>query len=165
MEFFIIGNLKRSRKEIESAIKKMGGKIAPRVHYKLAAIISNQEELQKMNNQMKEAKAYDIQVVSEDCLTEIVNDPILYIITENLSKWGGDVSRKWMILTFYMIFIYLTFKFQPIARMERNGGAKVRAPAYYTKSVPKVITLKWNGNFKLNLIDFFSLVDNKIHYF
>lgn len=93
MEFVIIGNLKRSRNEIESIIKKMGGKIVPRVHYKLAAIISNQEEVQKMGSQMEEAKAFDIQVVSEEFLTEIANnDPVLHIITENISNWGGDVS-------------------------------------------------------------------------
>lgn len=95
MEFAIIGNLKRPNKEIESTIKKMGGKIAPRVHYKLAAVISNQEELKKMDSQMEEAKAYDIQVVSADFLTDIVDsDPILYIITEKLSSWGGDVSSR-----------------------------------------------------------------------
>lgn len=94
MEFVIIGDLSRSKKDIENTIKKLGGKVAPRVHYKLAAVISNQDEIQRMSNQMTEAKAFDIQVVSEDFLTDIQQnkDPILHIITEKLCSWGGDVN-------------------------------------------------------------------------
>lgn len=96
MEFVILGNnLTRSRNEIERMVKKLGGKIAPSIHYKLAAVISNEEELQKMSEQILTAKLYGIQIVSEAFLTEVAElniDPILYIISQSICDWGGDVS-------------------------------------------------------------------------
>ncbi|KAJ6649063.1 Poly [ADP-ribose] polymerase [Pseudolycoriella hygida] len=120
MEFAIIGNLARSKDEIERTIKRMGGKVAPRVHYKLAAVISNRGEVEKMSEQMMEAKAFNIQVVTEEFLVEIAtNDPLQYIVTRNISNWGNE----------------------PKTRIERIEA--MRAPTYYTKSVPKKITFKW----------------------
>lgn len=93
MEFVIIGSLIMTKKEIERTIKKMGGKFGHRIHDKLAAIISTQEEVQKMDQLMKQAKECNIQVVSENFLKEIIDtDPILYIISRSICDWGGDVS-------------------------------------------------------------------------
>lgn len=81
----------RSIEEIERIIKKMGGRIAPRVHYRLAAIISNSDEVLKMSDQMAEAKAYKIQVVSENFLTDILNGhPMRFISLRSLCDWAED---------------------------------------------------------------------------
>lgn len=93
MEFVVIGNLEKPTEEIIKTISKMGGKVVSKIHRKLAAVISNKEEIQRMGSKMVEAKKYDIQVVSVDFLTELhPTDPILYVISESLSNWGGDVS-------------------------------------------------------------------------
>lgn len=99
MEFAIVGNLQKSRKEIERTIKRLGGKLVDRVNYKLTAVISNAKEVQKMESQMQEAKAYEIQVVSEDFLIEVTRniDPILYILSKSLCDWGGDVCFQFCI--------------------------------------------------------------------
>lgn len=97
MEFAIHGNnLTRPQSEIERMVKKMGGKIAPNVHYKLAAVISNEDEMRKMSDQILTAKLYGIQIVSEAFLTEVAElntDPILYIISKSICDWGGDVCN------------------------------------------------------------------------
>lgn len=93
MEFALIRRLGKSHSEVEKTIKKLGGRVVSVIHNKLAAVISNQEEVSKMQSQMKEAKKSNIQVVSMDFLESVkTNDPILYIINESLSEWGGDVS-------------------------------------------------------------------------
>lgn len=93
MEFAIIGNVQKPREEIKWTIKKLGGKLVDRVHFKLAAVISTAKEVQEMKSQMQEAKAYEIQVVSVDFLTAVTNsiDPISYILSESLCDWGRSV--------------------------------------------------------------------------
>lgn len=92
MEFTLIGKLKMSKKDIESVIKKMGGRVVNEIHDKLAAVISNQEEIEKMGSKMIEAKACNIQVISEDFLSQLKTiDPFVYIINRSLSDWGGNV--------------------------------------------------------------------------
>lgn len=96
MEFALIGNLSKKSHEIEKIIKKMGGKVVSVIHNKLAAVISNYDEVNKMRSHMKEAKKCNIQVVSEDFLEECKTiDPILYIISQSLSEWGGDVRNNY----------------------------------------------------------------------
>lgn len=80
--------------EIERMVKKMGGKIVPNIHHKVAAVISNENELRKMSEPICMAKLYDIQVLSEKFFTDICEsnlDPIWYIVANNLAEWGGNV--------------------------------------------------------------------------
>lgn len=63
------------------------------IHNKLAAVISNEEEIQKMSAKMALAKAHNIQVTSEDFLSSIESrDPYLCIFSHCISEWGGNVS-------------------------------------------------------------------------
>lgn len=99
MKFAIVGNLSKPHKEIERTIVKMGGQVRRLISKNLAAIISNREEVEKRKNdmayQMKEAKKYNIHIVSEDILTAVETiDPILYIQNYKICAWGGDVSVK-----------------------------------------------------------------------
>lgn len=97
MEFVILGNnLTRPRNEIERMVKKLGGKVVPTIHYKLAAVISNEDEMHRMSEQILTAQLYGIQIVREAFLTEVAElniDPILYILFQSICDWGGDVSE------------------------------------------------------------------------
>lgn len=100
MEFVIVGDLTRPRNEIERTVKKMGGKIAPNIHIRLTAVISNENEVRKMSEQICNAKLHNIQVVPEAFLTDVAEsniDPILYIISHNICEWGGDVRKPFAI--------------------------------------------------------------------
>lgn len=80
--------------EIERMVKKMGGKIVPNVHHKVAAVIANEDELRKMSAPICTAKLHDIQVVSEQFLTDIwesIGDAIWHIVSNNLAEWGAHV--------------------------------------------------------------------------
>ena len=105
MEFAIVGNnLIRPKNETERMIKKLGGKVVPNIHYKLAAVISTEDEVRKMSEQILTAKLYDIQIVSEAFLTDIAEsnmDPILYIISQSICDWGGDVCI--LLLLFFLV--------------------------------------------------------------
>lgn len=93
MEFAVIGRLKMPKQEIESAIKKLGGKVVMGIHDKLAAVISNEEEISKMGAKMTLAKKHSIQVVSVLFLSSIEStDPYMCISRHCLSDWGGSVS-------------------------------------------------------------------------
>lgn len=101
MEFTLIGKLTKSSQTIERMIKKMGGKVVSIIHDKLAAVISTPDEVKKKRLPMKVAKKCNIQVISEDFLEAIeTTDPILYIISESLAQWGGDVSDLLQIFEF-----------------------------------------------------------------
>lgn len=81
------------RKEIERIVNRLGGKIVNKIHGKLAAVISNQETLEKNSKIIQIAKSYNIQVVSENFLAEAQHsDPLWYIKNYSLSEWGSDVS-------------------------------------------------------------------------
>lgn len=93
MEFMAIESWAK-RKEIEKIVEKLGGKVVQKIHSKLAAIISNQETLDKNSKIIQIAKGYNIQVVSENFLVEAQHsDPLWYIKNYSLSDWGSDVSN------------------------------------------------------------------------
>lgn len=100
MEFVIIGSLQKPSDEIKCTIQKLGGKLVDRVHSNVAAVISTADEVERMESQMQEAKAFDIQVVSVDFLTAVTSniDPVSYIVSESLCDWGGSVSYRHQIL-------------------------------------------------------------------
>lgn len=92
MEFAIVGQLVKSSKEIRSTIEAMGGKIIYMLNTKTAAVISNAEEVEKdeidMKFQIKQAKMMGIQVVSEDFIEAVKNDdPYAVINDKNMAQW------------------------------------------------------------------------------
>lgn len=98
MTFFIIGTLSKSRDEIDDIVWKFGGRLVDKIDQKLTAVLSNQAEVRRMGSLMKQAKKYNIQVVSEEFFTAIeTTDPMFYIISESLCEWGGDVSSALII--------------------------------------------------------------------
>lgn len=92
MEFVILGKLKQSKDEIKSIIQRMGGKLGTKIHEKLAAVISTEEEVEKMSSKMKEAQGMGIHVVPEDFLEAVKGGgAISFIISKTICDWGTDV--------------------------------------------------------------------------
>lgn len=107
MEFVLIGKLNATKQTIERRIQQMGGKVVTEIHEKLAAVISNEDEIKKMGPKMTLAKTCDIQVVSEDFLTQIETiDPFRYIYCRAICDWGGNVSFTESNLFFLFIFFH-----------------------------------------------------------
>lgn len=118
MEFVIVGShLTTPRNEIERMVKKMGGKIVPNIHHKVAAVISNENEVRKMSKPILTAKLYDIQVVSEQFFIDVYEsniDPVWYIVTKNISEWGGDVSIFMLVFILFLYSLKKTIQFHLI---------------------------------------------------
>lgn len=101
MEFVIIGKTEKSKDDIKLIIQKMGGKLGTKIHEKVTAIISNDDEVMRMGSRMAEAKELGIQVVPEDFLDDAKNGgAVSYIISKSLCDWGTDVSRIHLIFIF-----------------------------------------------------------------
>lgn len=82
----------------------MGGRVVNKIHNKLAAVISNKDEVDKMGSKMTEAKVANIQVISEDFFLvaeQQTTNAFEYIAKHNLAEWGGNVSEI-MFLKRYM---------------------------------------------------------------
>lgn len=103
MEFVVIGEPSKSIKEIRNLIENMGGTLGTKVHEKLAAVISNQDEVKQAESnhvevtksklEMLTAKYHGIQVVTEDFLDNVKNGGALsYISTKSICEWGTDVN-------------------------------------------------------------------------
>lgn len=93
MEFFIIGKTTQSRADLKDALQKLGGKLSTKLHDKLAAVISNEKEIERMNDKMQEAKSMGIQVITADFVDALdKTGAVEYIKTKSICDWGSDVS-------------------------------------------------------------------------
>lgn len=100
MEIGLIGKLDRSRDEIKIQVEKLGGKLTSSVHSKMAVIISNEKEVEKMSEKMQTAKEHGIQIVPLKFLDEVTADnAIKYMKTQSICDWGTDVSHKKVFLS------------------------------------------------------------------
>lgn len=139
----------------------MGGKLGTKIHEKVAAIISTEDEVKRMSSRMREAKDFGIQVIPEDFLDDVKSGgAISYITSKSLCDWGTDVRgaenafRK-LIMQKYIHFIFIPL--QPHARIPQDDLTKSKSKSIYTKSVPKSQTLKLKGG---NFSSFFYLIGN-----
>lgn len=99
MEFVIVGKTEKSKEDLKREIQRMGGKLGSKVHEKLAAIISTENEVKRMGGRMVEAKNFGIQVVPEDFVEDAkAGGAISFIISKSLCDWGTDVSRRNILL-------------------------------------------------------------------
>lgn len=126
MEFVIVGKTKKSKDDIKNIIQKMGGKLGSKIHDKVAAIISNEAEVERMGGRMNEAKELGIQVVPEHFLDDVKDgNAVSFIISQSLCDWGTD----------------------PNARIPQEDLTKSKSKSIYTKSVPKSQKLKLKSEF------------------
>ena len=97
MQFVIIGRTERNKDSLKKEIMLLGGDVTSKIHEHVAAIISNQQEIEKMNKKMEEAKKFNIQVITEDFIEEAkeyIMPAITLIEKKTISSWGGNLSNR-----------------------------------------------------------------------
>lgn len=118
MEFFVIGKTAQSRADLKNAIQQLGGKLSTKLHEKLAAVISSEKEVERMNEKMKEAKSMGIQVITEDFMDKLDKaGAVEYIKSKSICDWGSDVRKYiYFISLVYFILVMNTFSQHPESR-------------------------------------------------
>lgn len=95
MEFGLIGRLDLSKEDIKSQIERLGGKLKSSIHEQMAAVISNEKEVEKMNDKMQMAKNLGIQIVPLKFLEEVKSgNAVKFIKTLSICDWGSDVRTR-----------------------------------------------------------------------
>lgn len=94
MHVVIIGNTEASREELKQKIERMGGKVVTKIQEKIAVVISNKDEVEKMNSRISLVRDFDIQVVTEKFLDAIANDSptetMEKIKSMSICTWGSE---------------------------------------------------------------------------
>lgn len=86
-----IGTLKQTKLELKEKIERLGGKLVTKLQRMIAVVISNENEVEKMNKRMREVKDLNIQVVPEEFLDEITSsNTIEKIKSMSICNWGSD---------------------------------------------------------------------------
>ncbi|CAH1168782.1 unnamed protein product [Phyllotreta striolata] len=128
MQFVILGRPPKGKDQIKKIIQSYGGKVVTKIESRTMAVISTEEEVEKMNNRMQEAETEQIHVVSDDFLDEVKDFagkiPDL-IIKKSICDWGSD----------------------PTSRLPEkpSSSLKSKSRSIYTKSVPDKVKLKLKG--------------------
>lgn len=97
MQFVILGRTQKNKEELKKEIQLLGGTVTTKIHQDLVAVISNQNEVEKMNKRMEDVKEYDIQVITEDFIEEAkeyTDAPIMLLKKKTISSWGGDINAR-----------------------------------------------------------------------
>jgi len=97
MQFVILGRTEKDKEELKKEIALLGGTVTTKIHDDLAAVISNKDEVEKMNKRMQDVKSCDIQVITEDFLEEAkeyTDAPIVLLKKKTISSWGGDINAR-----------------------------------------------------------------------
>lgn len=152
MEIVILGRLSVSHSDMRPIIEKMGGQLVTHIHNKTAVIISNEKEIEKMDERMQLAKNLGIQVVPETFLEEVRDGgAVEYIAKYSISDWGSDVVEV------YILFVLLReiISLQPFKRISQNDDVPVRKyGCLFTEAIPipQTVTLKVISKFAGNVI-------------
>ncbi|XP_019618728.1 PREDICTED: poly [ADP-ribose] polymerase 1-like isoform X2 [Branchiostoma belcheri] len=91
----VLGKTTKSKAEMTKAIEKLGGTVASKVDSTVACVISSKEDVQKMSKKIKDAKAADVHVVSEDFVTDVEKGgAALLIMQKSIASWGSDPHSR-----------------------------------------------------------------------
>lgn len=92
-EIVIIGHTNKSKETITQEIIKLGGSVKTKIHSGVFAVISNEEEIEKMNKRMQDVKECKIHVVTESFLEQLqdATDVIALMNEIAISDWHSDV--------------------------------------------------------------------------
>lgn len=119
MEFVIVGHPPKGKDKIKKEIVSMGGKVATKMKTTIMAVISTQEEVDKMSAKIQEAETDQIQVVTDDFLDEAKDFagriPDL-VIKKSICVWGSDVSMQlysFIIISIKNNFLRASYFFVP----------------------------------------------------
>ncbi|EZA56984.1 Poly [ADP-ribose] polymerase [Ooceraea biroi] len=97
MQFVILGRTEKDKEELKKEILLLGGVVTTKLHGDLAAVISNKNEVDRMNRRMQDVQSYDIQVITEDFVEEAkeyTDAPIMLLKKKTISEWGGDINAR-----------------------------------------------------------------------
>ncbi|XP_076248590.1 poly-(ADP-ribose) polymerase [Calliopsis andreniformis] len=97
MQFAIIGHLKKNKDTLKKEILLLGGEVTIKIHDHLTAVISTQQEIDKMSKKIEEAKNLNIQVITEDFIDEAKEyetSAIQLIKRKTISSWGGNLADR-----------------------------------------------------------------------
>ncbi|CRK91707.1 CLUMA_CG005353, isoform A [Clunio marinus] len=98
MHFVVVGKLSKEKNDLTYLVKTLGGKISASVHDKIAAIISNVDEVSKMSSKIKKAKELDVQVVPVEFLDAVKGgkrtETFEKIKTMSICSWGSDPMTR-----------------------------------------------------------------------
>lgn len=123
MQFVILGRTQKDKEELKKEILLLGGTVTTKIHEELAAVISNQNELEKMNKRMEDVQACDIQVITEDFIEEAkeyTDAPIMLLKKKTISSWGGDINARLSNV------IAKSNASKGKSRFEKSGSGKVK---------------------------------------
>lgn len=104
MEFVILGFTAKDKEKIKKDLISLGAKVITKISKSVMAVISTEEEVEKMNARMTSVKDEDVHVVSE----KFIKSAKKYIgkIPELVKKtsicdWGSDVSNNALSILIY----------------------------------------------------------------
>jgi poly [ADP-ribose] polymerase len=83
-----------NKEELKRTIEKLGGKLVTKIQEEIAVVISTKDDVEKMNERMKLAKTYDIQVVPEKFLESVKDgtpaQTCELIKSMSICDWGSE---------------------------------------------------------------------------
>ncbi|KZC08363.1 PREDICTED: poly [ADP-ribose] polymerase [Dufourea novaeangliae] len=97
MQFFFMGRTKKDRNALKKDILLLGGEVITKLNENVAAVISTQQEIDKMSDRMEEVKSLNIQVITEDFVEEAkeyTKPAVSLIKKKTISSWGGNLSDR-----------------------------------------------------------------------
>lgn len=111
LNFVVLGFPPNDESVICKRIKKLGGRVVPRIKRSVLAIVSTKEELERNGIQITEAKHCQIYVVSRDFIAAITDsmdkETVLEIINKyDMSHWGAEVIIKNLCIRDLSIYDY-----------------------------------------------------------
>ncbi|CAF3934676.1 unnamed protein product [Adineta steineri] len=85
----LVGRLSKRKRSLRKQIKELGGTIMKTINKKVDIIISTQDQIQKGDKKLDIAQNFNIHVVSEQFLKDILTDrPSIVMEKLKLSNWG-----------------------------------------------------------------------------
>ena len=98
MHVVAIGDLSTPKHELKIRIEKLGGKLVTKLQEQIAVVISNKDEIEKMNMRMENVRDLEIQVVGEEFLDAIAKgspeDTMEKIKSMSICDWGSDPMTR-----------------------------------------------------------------------
>ncbi|XP_072031637.1 poly [ADP-ribose] polymerase 1-like isoform X2 [Amphiura filiformis] len=137
----LAGRLSQSAASLTKIINGLGGEVMSTVNPLVACVITNEAELRKMSNKMKDARRCDVHVVTEDFLDAVRRggDAATMITESSISNWGADPKTR--------IAKDVTDAPGPSFKRVPTKSALVsdREEREYTMSVPKKMKMMLKG--------------------
>ncbi|NP_001191521.1 poly-(ADP-ribose) polymerase I [Aplysia californica] len=131
LKFVIQGKLGKSKAQVTSDISKKGGVVVTKVDKKVAAVISNKDEVKKKGKVIKEAEENEVHVISEDFLEACQKGNVAKLIAEHsIATWGSNVEKR--------------IGQRPMKSAPKSGMT-AKEEERYTKSVPAKVKMMVKG--------------------